>query len=413
MTALYNRYGKPPEAVEFLDSGAVDAALNSGNWVLTQGEVTGGTPPAPPALPTEGSPGVPVGDQFTIAGLDASTDPVEDVDWLPILYAGTGYERRVTRETLMNGVSLPWSAITGKPDYYPVDWGDIPSAISSTVSSTGGAGPSDTMPLQQWKSADGLYGFGFRWRTDGRVDLFHKWNGVEYTPISMPPRANLGGGASTAEFILGGPQITGTPLQRGLLSIAWGTYTRFARLLNPDGFDAAALRLIFAAPSGETANLRQLQTANSYHGWFASNTYGASSVPTFAIQHGANAVNGLQVTSGDAGTPAKLEAKGSDTNLDAVVKPKGTGAFSVEVATGQAAKFYASGPDANHRAEFYAKGAGTAVLGETANLLAFFGGTGAAKATFTGSRSTDTVAILTDLLQYLEDLNLIVDNTTA
>ncbi len=145
-----------------------------------------------------------------------------------------------------------------------------------------------------------------------------------------------------------------------MLSIAWGTYTRFARLLNPDGFDASALRLVFNGPSGEAANLRQFQPANSYHGWFASNTYGASSVPTFAIQHGANAVNGLQVTSGDSGSAPLLEARGADTDIPVRAKPKGASAFEVQAAAGASAKIAAVGPGANHDVEFIPKGTGGA-----------------------------------------------------
>lgn len=416
MTNLYNRWILGQTA-RFPTPDLVAAALATGNWVATAAEVTPGTPPSAPPLPEAGGGGAALGNPFSIADLPAAAGPVGDAIWLPFLTADGGAQQRLTRAQLLAGVSaaaVSWGAVTGKPDSFPpsahghafsqitnlpvilaqlialqspgylawdgnslttaaalVDWQALPQAISGTVTSTGGAGPSDTVPLLQWVSPDEgkLYGFGVRWRSDGRVDLFHRWNGVECTPISMPARTNLGGGAASAEFMLGGPLIPlsgGVPAQRGLLSIAWGSFSRFLRLLSPDSFDANALRLIFAGPSGETTNLRQFQAANSYAGWYNSAVYSAAAVATFAIQHSAATANGVQVTGADAGQSPALEAKGADPEINVVVKPKGgNGSLAVEAPAGGAAKIVASGPDASHDLALSPKGAGVLRLSPT------------------------------------------------
>lgn len=59
------------------------------------------------------------------------------------------------------------------------------------------------------------------------------------------------------------------------------------------------------------------------------------------------------------------------------------------------------------------KGGGSAILGKAGNNCGFFGGFGAAKGEITGSRSTDTAAVLGRVIAYLASLNLLADGTTA
>ncbi|KJV09482.1 hypothetical protein VZ95_11235 [Elstera litoralis] len=407
MTILYNRYTQ--EGLDFAPDTVADA-LGTGFWVATLGETTPGAPPEPPRIPPYAGGGA-AGEPTTqpILSYPPATELVEDGDWIRILDVSSGQEVRCTRTQFLAALGIAWDNVSGKPANFPVDWQALPEAISSTVSSTGGAGPSDTVPLMRHQSADAQYGWGALWKTYGAINFYSRWNGVDYTFISLPARTSIGGGPVVgSEFHLGAehtPVNGANPATGGMHSIAWGPQKRLWRWLSPDSFDLAALRVTLRGPSGEQTNVRMIQPASSYFGWYAADSYSATAIPAWAVQHVALEVNGLQAVGAVAGASPKIEARGADENIDAVVKPKGTGAFAVEAATGAPAKFTAAGPDADHNAELFAKGAGTVAVGTGANKLTFFGGAGV-------FRPVVTEATVPALLAALTALNLI-DNQTV
>lgn len=101
----------------------------------------------------------------------------------------------------------------------------------------------------------------------------------------------------------------------------------------------------------------------------------------------ANNVNGVNLNGSDAGSPAEIVARGSDTNLGLNIRPKGTGSGRLQA------------PDTTRKVEWNNTG------------LGFFGSTPVAKPAVTGSRGGN--AALASLLTQLATLGLITDSTTA
>jgi hypothetical protein len=74
-------------------------------------------------------------------------------------------------------------------------------------------------------------------------------------------------------------------------------------------------------------------------------TAGASNIQAF-VSHTASAVNFLQLTGAAAGFGPVISAQGSDTNIPAVIQPKGTGALQAQQTTSTAAGGNARGANA-------------------------------------------------------------------
>jgi hypothetical protein len=416
MTLLYNRYTQ--EALDF-PPDSVAAALGTGFWVATLVETTPGPVPEPPPIPPYAGGGV-SGDSATTPILDypLATEPVEDGDWIRILDVSSGQEVRCTRAQFLAALGIAWDNVSDKPDTFPVDWQAVPQAVRSIVSSTGGAGPSDDVPLILWQSPDGLYAVGVRWKTNGSSSLFHRWNGVEYPVLHMPARASIGGGAfQSLEFHLGAeftPVNGANPATGGMHSVQWGPQIRRWRWLPPDPYDPEAVRVVLAAPTGAAASVRLFQPGGSYFGFYASDVYGPTAIPAWAIQHVLGEVNGLQAVGAVAGASPKIEARGADPNVDVMVKPKGDAAFAVEAAAGAAARITAAGPDTDHILEVTGKGAAGVRMGRVGEKLAFLGGVPVPQPVVAGDKAGDLVAVMASVLAALgpSGLNLIDDQTT-
>lgn len=100
-----------------------------------------------------------------------------------------------------------------------------------------------------------------------------------------------------------------------------------------------------------------------------------------------NNVNGVNLNGSDAGAPAEIVARGSDTNLGLNIRAKGTGSGRLQA------------PDTTRKVEWSSVG------------LGFYGTAPIAKPTATGSRGGN--AALASLLTQLAALGLITDGTTA
>jgi hypothetical protein len=242
----------------------------------------------------------------------------------------------------------------------------LSDAIARHTATTAGRGPSDTDLVAGAMDDASLYGFGQRWRADnGALELVRRFNGVDQVLISVPMVVSGG------QIHIGGPMsITG--VGGGAVRIQLGT---FANRLSINGAaDGGSVNLaVIASVSGNGG----LNFSSAGTGSITLSPGGVTGIRFIPV---AGAVNYLAVSPSVTGVGVGIGPEGSDANIDLNLAAKGAGGVRIGTPTGG---------------------------------LGFFGGEPVAKATITGSRSTDTVAILTDLLQYLEDLNLIVDNTTA
>lgn len=236
-----------------------------------------------------------------------------------------------------------------------VDWSNVPQAISSTVTSTGGAGPSDTTPLLRWRSADSLWGYSLFWKTGGNLTLEALDNGVVRTLLEfnrLNRQLSLGG-ARGREML----RLTGTvdPTRRLQISATTSAST-------------PALSAVSDDPTTDP-NVPYLTRSQGSAGY----VFG-------------NALPGR--------TPASVTLMeiGYVDNPESWIKhtPGATGSYSISqpVSSSADASYLVAG-----------KGAGSLIAGAAGNKLGFFGDSGALRQTI-NSADTDSAklqALLTAL----------------
>lgn len=236
-----------------------------------------------------------------------------------------------------------------------------PEAIAYYTDAIPGNGPSDTSPLLGMMNAAKTYGFAFRWRTNGGMELFRRANNVDTLLMSAAATGSL-------IFIGGSPwdATSGAPLRVNV-----GTYQQRLAINGANGGNPVTVSVASSVNAGLylSSALEAAVTIRNANRDAARFYAPVGSVNCFALLGSAT------------GQPIILQPQGSDT--DASVRVEG-------------------------------KGAGGVIVGNTTDKLTFFNGALRARPTVTGNKSTNLQAVVTSLLAALgaSGLNLIDDQTT-
>lgn len=229
-------------------------------------------------------------------------------------------------------------------------------------------GPSDSVPVQSLYNLDGTNGWATYWRqSDNNYRIVSRIGGVDRVVAEY---RGTGGQVS-----LGGAR--GREILR-LIGPAEATRRFGMAAALAGGFPA-----LFVGSDDQVAdpNVPFLVRSQGDAGFiFISSLTGRTSQTLFEIGYVANPTSWLKFSPGTADSYALGQPVGAAADISALYGSKGTG---------------------------------SAILGIMGGKVGFFGGFGGTKGEITGSRSTETAAVLGQLVAYLASLNLLTDGTTA
>ncbi len=229
-------------------------------------------------------------------------------------------------------------------------------------------GPSDSVPVQALYNLDASNGWATYWRqTDGNLRLVSRIGGVDR--VLMEYRGT--GGAVS----VGGPRGREVARFQGPLDS-----TRRLSIVSALSTGFPALAFVSDDPVADP-NVPALLRSQGATGFiFVSSLTGRPSQTLVEVGYVADSTSWLKLSPGTATGYVTAVPEGAAADISAL---------------------------------YGSKGAGSAIFGNIGGKVGFFGGYGAPKGEITGSRSTETAAVLGQLLAYLASLNMLTDGTTA
>lgn len=229
-------------------------------------------------------------------------------------------------------------------------------------------GPSDTVPVQSLYNLDGTNGWATYWRqTDNNYRIVSRIGGVDRVLMEF---RGTGGAVS-----IGGPRGREVARFQGPLDS-----TRRLSIVSALSTGFPALAFVSDDPVSDP-NVPALLRSQGATGFIlVSSLAGRPSQTLVEVGYVADSTSWLKLSPGTATGYATAVPEGAAADISAL---------------------------------YGSKGLGSAIFGNVGGKLGFFGGFGAAKGEITGSRSTETAAVLGQLVAYLASLNLLTDGTTA